>query len=331
MLRKKNTVADEILFLAIDTCGPTGSVALARCTQNPGAGGNGAPGGAEILGRKELEGRSFSSTLVAAVGELLAEAGIQLADLGGFVVVRGPGSFTGVRVGLAAAKGFAEGADLPVAAVSRLQVMAAGVDCAALDAHRHEVFLLLPGGPDSGELESRELDSGKPARELLAGAAELAAVDPRPARIALCDEAAAALIAEAWPETEIVRVPAPTAADALRFIAARPSAAEPVDVALLDGHYLRRSDAEIFGDPAAPPRLGASLDGEREKQGTREQGNEGTRDREKQGTREQGIEGTRDREKQGTREQGNEGTRDRGNEGTREKQAASPGAGASRG
>jgi tRNA threonylcarbamoyladenosine biosynthesis protein TsaB len=49
----------------------------------------------------------------------------------------------------------------------------------------------------------------------------------------------------------LIRTAAPTAADALQLCAPRVAAGEFVDLALLDGHYLRRSDAEIFGEPAA--------------------------------------------------------------------------------
>jgi tRNA threonylcarbamoyladenosine biosynthesis protein TsaB len=181
---------------------------------------------------------------VAAVGDLLKRAGVGLKDLGCIVVVNGPGSFTGVRVGLSAVKGLTEAARIPVLAVSRLEVLAAKVEVpsAALDAHRHEVFLRL-GGAD-----------GKTG-ELLAGAEELAAVHPIPKRVAICDEAAVDLLRKVWPETEIVPTVAPTAADALELCAPRVTSGEFVDVALLDGHYLRRSDAEIFGDPAAPQRV----------------------------------------------------------------------------
>jgi tRNA threonylcarbamoyladenosine biosynthesis protein TsaB len=216
------------LVLAIDTCGPSGSVALGRLKG----------GSVGILGQFELEGRSYSSTLVAAVGDLLAQSGVVLREVGAIVAVNGPGSFTGVRVGLSAVKGLAEAARIPVVAVSRLEVLAAssGVPSAALDAHRHEVFLRL-GLP------------GESARELLAGAHELAAI-ASPSRIALCDEAATLLLASAWPAAELVRTEAPTAADALRACAPRVLAGEFVDLALLDGHYLRRSDAEIFGEAA---------------------------------------------------------------------------------
>jgi tRNA threonylcarbamoyladenosine biosynthesis protein TsaB len=239
---------EPMLVLAIDTCGPSGSVALGRL----------AGGAVDILGQIELEGRSYSATLVAAVSDLLAHNGAALRQLGAIVAVNGPGSFTGVRVGLSAVKGFAEAARIPVVAVSRLEVLAAkagvpgdgslspgwkaGLGSAALDAHRHEVFL---------RLGRQEME----AMEMLAGAAELAGIDPAGARIAVCDDAAAALLASAWPDAELVRTPPPTAADALELCAPHAVAGEFVDVALLDGHYLRRSDAEIFGEPAAPQRL----------------------------------------------------------------------------
>jgi tRNA threonylcarbamoyladenosine biosynthesis protein TsaB len=218
------TGTDETLLLGIDTCGPEGSVALARLSgENP-----------EVLGETALEGRTYSATLIASIDELLKAHGVALSAIGYIVVVSGPGSFTGVRIGLSAAKGLAEGANLKVVAVSRLEVLArkAGLPDAALDAHRHEVFLLANGA------------------ELLAGAADLAAIDPAPARIAVCDDAAATLIAGAWPGAELLRVSPPTAADAISLAVPRIEVGDFADVLLLDGHYLRRSDAEIFGDPA---------------------------------------------------------------------------------
>lgn len=219
-----------MLLLAIDTCGPSGSVALG-CLNAAGV---------EILGQTELAGRSYAATLVSAVSDLLSRSSAKLAELHAMVAVNGPGSFTGVRVGLSAVKGLAEANRTAVVAVSRLEVLAwkAGVDSSALDAHRHEVFLRLGG-------------SGPSARELLAGAEELTAISPAPARIAVCD-LAADLLCAAWPSTEPVRVTAPTAADALQLCTPRIERGEFADLALLDGHYLRRSDAEIFGQTAAP-------------------------------------------------------------------------------
>jgi tRNA threonylcarbamoyladenosine biosynthesis protein TsaB len=122
-----------------------------------------------------------------------------------------------------------------VFAVSRLEVLAwkAGVDSSALDAHRHEVYLRL-GGTDVA------------ARDLLVGVEELSAVDLAGAQIAVCDDAAAGLLGGAWARAELVRTAAPTAADALQLCWPRVAQGDFVDLALLDGHYLRRSDAEIF-------------------------------------------------------------------------------------
>ena len=216
----------SLLALGIDTCGAAGSVALGRLRGDA----------VEILGQVELEGRTYSARLVSAVGDLLVGHGVKLRDLGCIVAVNGPGSFTGVRVGLSAVKGFAMGAGTPVTAISRLAVLAAkaGADAAALDAHRGEVFL---------RVESEEQ---------LAGAEKLAAM-AAPMHVAVCDEAAEKLLAEVWPSAKLVHVDAPTAADALRHAVPCILAKDFVDLALLDGNYLRRSDAEIHFGPAPDP------------------------------------------------------------------------------
>ena len=214
--------------LGIDTWGPSGAGALGRLVGE----------GLELLGQTELAGRSYSATLVAAVGELLKQNGMALRELSAIVVVNGPGSFTGVRVGLSAVKGLAEPFRIPVVVVSRLEVLAskAGTQLAALDAHRHEVFLRM------------EVAGGK-TREVLAGRADLVACETPPAAIAVCEDAAEETIRAAWPGAVVERVAAPTAADALELAAPKIRAGAFVDLALLDGHYLRRSDAEIFGEP----------------------------------------------------------------------------------
>ncbi|MGA9587401.1 MAG: tRNA (adenosine(37)-N6)-threonylcarbamoyltransferase complex dimerization subunit type 1 TsaB [Terracidiphilus sp.] len=217
-----------LLVLGVDSCGPSGSVALATIEG----------GMARILRQIELAGRSYSATLVAAVGELLAGQAVRLGEIAAVVVVSGPGSFTGVRVGLSAVKGLAEPGQIPVVAVSRLAVLAAKaqVISAALDAHRHEVFLRLEE-PDAS------------VREMLAGTEELATVALRPKKVAVCDNEAAALLELAWVGTELVRCEAPTAQDAVQLCVPEILARKFADLASLDGHYLRRSDAEIFGDP----------------------------------------------------------------------------------
>ena len=226
MSASKAGLREGAVVLGVDTCGPSGSVALGRLTGD----------GVELLEQIELAGRSYSATLVTAVGELLKRAEMKAARLNAIVAVHGPGSFTGVRVGLSAVKGLAEPGQIPVAAVSRLEVLAwkAGVSWAALDAHRHEVFLRV----------------GEKAREVLAGGADFSAIDVKPGEIAVCDDAAASVMREAWPGVEVRRVEAPSAGDALSLARGKLLAGEFADLALLDGNYLRRSDAEIFGEAA---------------------------------------------------------------------------------
>ena len=145
----------------------------------------------EILGQTELEGRSYSATLVAAVGDLLARAGARLSDLGAIVAVNGPGSFTGVRVGLSAVKGLAEAARIPVVAVSRLAgagVRRPGWSRAALDAHRHEVFLRL--GLADGKVAGVAGRSGRAGGDCVR----------RRRGLRFATKAAAALLESAWPE-----------------------------------------------------------------------------------------------------------------------------------
>jgi tRNA threonylcarbamoyladenosine biosynthesis protein TsaB len=105
-----------------------------------------------------------------------------------------------------------------------------------------EIPILGPGKP--------QISTGSLPRELLAGAHELAEFAQQPLRIAVCDEAAALLLTLAWPLAELIHTAPPAAADALTLCAPHLLAADFADLAQLDGHYLRRSDAEIFGEQA---------------------------------------------------------------------------------
>jgi tRNA threonylcarbamoyladenosine biosynthesis protein TsaB len=117
--------------LAFDTATDVATVALLR--------------DGEVLGER----RSRALSVLADADELLRAAGIGPADLGLLVVGVGPGSFTGVRIGLAAARGLGLALDLPVAGVSTLEALAAGAPgaVAVIDARRREVFALLEGEP----------------------------------------------------------------------------------------------------------------------------------------------------------------------------------------
>lgn len=133
-----------MLLLAADTSGKHGTIALTRC---------GPDNACMVVEVVPLEGGTFSAQLVPQIAALLAKHGFSKADIGGFAVVSGPGSFTGVRVGLAAIKALAEALEKPIAAVSLLEAMAVsggstGRVIAVLDAGRGEVY--------AGEYDVRE-------------------------------------------------------------------------------------------------------------------------------------------------------------------------------
>ncbi|NIQ54995.1 MAG: tRNA (adenosine(37)-N6)-threonylcarbamoyltransferase complex dimerization subunit type 1 TsaB, partial [Gammaproteobacteria bacterium] len=103
------------LLLAMDTSTARGSVAV------------GIPG--TTLGRIFLDSRSGrGSELLPAVRGTMASAGVDLEELSGIVVGAGPGSFTGVRIAAATAKGLARGLELPLWAFSSLAAGAATAD-----------------------------------------------------------------------------------------------------------------------------------------------------------------------------------------------------------
>lgn len=118
-------------MLAIDTCGAEGGVALTNLH---------AP--QQVSVRRTLPGRETQERLMTAIEECFHEAKIQARDVNLLAATSGPGSFTGVRIGLAAIKGLAEGLGIPVVTVSRLRLLAGaeGEVTALLDAGRGDVY-----------------------------------------------------------------------------------------------------------------------------------------------------------------------------------------------
>jgi tRNA threonylcarbamoyladenosine biosynthesis protein TsaB len=127
-----------MLLLAIDTSGHNGSIALGQVT----------PGQSDVrvIEVMPLDGRAFSAQLVPQIGKLLQKHRRQKDDLDAFAVVSGPGSFTGIRVGLAAVKALAEALNKPITTISLLEAIArssgiGGRVLAALDAGRSDVYV----------------------------------------------------------------------------------------------------------------------------------------------------------------------------------------------
>jgi len=112
----------------------------------------------EVLGERV----SRAQTLLEDVDALLRQAGAHPVDLDRLVVGIGPGSFTGVRIGLAVARGLALSLDVPGSGVSTLAALAAGAPDAApvIDAKRREVFALVEGEPRALAPEELPLEPG---------------------------------------------------------------------------------------------------------------------------------------------------------------------------
>jgi tRNA threonylcarbamoyladenosine biosynthesis protein TsaB len=128
-----------MLVLSIDTSGRNGSIALARTPESPFE-------EIEAIETIPLTGGTFSAQLVPQIAALLASHGFTKFDIDAFSVASGPGSFTGLRIGLAAVKGLAEILRKPIAAVSLLELCVfvsavQGKVMAALDAGRSDVYV----------------------------------------------------------------------------------------------------------------------------------------------------------------------------------------------
>ncbi|MEO6828312.1 MAG: tRNA (adenosine(37)-N6)-threonylcarbamoyltransferase complex dimerization subunit type 1 TsaB, partial [Acidobacteriaceae bacterium] len=105
--------------LLVDTAGSEGGVLLARNDSDACE-----ATATEILGAMRLEPREFSTQLISSIAKLLQATSLELSMLDALGVVSGPGSFTGLRIGLSAVKAIAEATGKPVIAISRLATMA---------------------------------------------------------------------------------------------------------------------------------------------------------------------------------------------------------------
>lgn len=212
-------------ILGIDTTGESGSLA--------------ALDNGRIVAELLLEPpQTFSNTLFTYLSELLDRAGWRVSDVDVFAAAAGPGSFTGVRVGIAAVKGLAEATGRRVAAVSNLQALAffgsAPLRAAILDARRGQVYAAL----FDARLNIVRPETVTSVPEWLAGMPE------RPFEFVTLNPL---LVRPALAGTRFEAVPVTEAPHALaRAVAHIAAASEPVDPAAIDANYVRRSDAELF-------------------------------------------------------------------------------------
>jgi tRNA threonylcarbamoyladenosine biosynthesis protein TsaB len=222
------------MLLGLNTCGSTASVAL----------GLAAADKIKILATASLAVRTYSARLIPEIAALLESRHATLRDVEAIVVVNGPGSFTGIRVGLSTAKGLAEGAGIPLIAVSRLALLAGSSGLphvlAAIDAGRGEYYV-------------GEYQNGQNLGEVLLSEEETVAAAKQPgAGVLVCDESVAGDASAASSACAALAICGPVyvqpadAAEALRFALGRFRAGKFDDVETLQANYLRRSDAEVF-------------------------------------------------------------------------------------
>jgi len=197
--------------------------------------------GVEVIEEMALAGGSFSAHLVPQAAALLEKHGYAKRDLEGFAVASGPGSFTGLRVGLAAIKAMAEVLRQPIAAISLLEVVARsgpaeGRVFSALDAGRSELY--------AGDYEL-----GPPVRmltERLLSREEFSAENK--SRVVVTPDSTIAEFARGA-GFRVEQVAHPSSGVIARFGWERIQRGETISPEALEANYIRRTDAEIFSKP----------------------------------------------------------------------------------
>jgi tRNA threonylcarbamoyladenosine biosynthesis protein TsaB len=216
-------------ILALDTTTEFGSIALVE--------------GGEVAAEVFLHERDgFGKVLFGHLEALLARSGWTLERIDCFAASAGPGSFTGVRIGLAAVKGLAEALGRPVVAVSNLQALAsfgiAPLRAALLDARRGQIY----GAVYDAALALMTPEVVTPLQNWLAalpeGELEFISTDFAPFR--------GALAGTRFENAAVREAPRALAGAVGRIAAARFAAGEAQDPAAIDANYVRRSDAELF-------------------------------------------------------------------------------------
>lgn len=201
--------------------------------------------------RAERESRSHTVSLPRLVEGTLADAGLRIGDVDALAVSIGPGSFTGLRIGLAFAKGIAYAGRVPLAAVPTLEALAWVADaspddriCAALDARKQEVYVAFFAATADGPV--RVTDDAAVRPDVLA-----ARLAPRCVLVGDASDAYGDLLGG----RATIRPFAthhPRGGIVARLGAARLARGEAADVGDLEPTYVRAPEAELA---AARPRV----------------------------------------------------------------------------
>ena len=224
-----------MLVLGIDTSGKAGGITLAE----------GDSRSFRVLETTPIAGGTFSAQLVPTLAGLLEKHGFTAKDIGGFAVASGPGSFTGLRVGLSAVKGLAEVLNKPIASVSLLEALATlsrenssvGV---ALDAGRREVFwgLYRVSAGRATKVCEDLLSQSQFVERLSDGNLE---------NVITSDASLLELRNATGSEVPLQVVDRQGSERIARIGLQKLLAGDTVSVEALDANYIRRSDAELFG------------------------------------------------------------------------------------
>ena len=150
-----------MLILALETATLTGSVALVDASTAEDA----SSPAMKIVGEITLNLQStHSERLMPSIHKLLEESSAKVHDLQGIALSLGPGSFTGLRIGVSTAKGLAYALKIPVAGVSTLEALAwnvpyhSAVICPLLDARKKEVYAAFFQGDEEGTIRRKSED-----------------------------------------------------------------------------------------------------------------------------------------------------------------------------
>lgn len=231
-----------MLLLAVDTSSRLGSLAVLRDGKLVGV-------------ISTFADEPYSTRLFRQLDFLLSELHLEIRQFDVFAAVAGPGSFTGLRVGLTAVKGWAEVFEKPIVAVSGLEAVAAQTKCDAeliapvMDARRGQVYAALYRRKGSGLVCENEDHVCTPAEFLAevgaqAGNRSVQFVSPAPEIIGGTLNADAHDLRTAI-SRNVERVSPLLAPGVAELAFDRANRGEVTDALRLDANYIRRSDAEL--------------------------------------------------------------------------------------